>query len=302
MHHHHTNHGCNHSGSHSIGNSDARLTGAAGINILLTIVQIVGGLMSGSLALIAEGVHNFSDAATMLIALAAQKIARRKPDEKRTYGYRKVETLSAFTNFLSLIAISVWLVIEAITRFLSEESIHAQTIIGISSLAVLVNVATVFLIYRDSKKSMNIKAAVLHNMMDVLSSVGVILGGILILVYGWNWVDPLITIFISAYILWHVAHDLPAVVNILIDGAPEHLHLEKIIAEIEGISGVEGLHHLHIRRLDEHRSAMEAHVVAAKDSDIDTLRNQIRVILEHYHITHSSLEIEFEDCGHKDCA
>lgn len=300
---HSHSHNCGHHHHHGHGHlsKDARLTWAVVLNVGLTFAQIVGGILSGSLALIAEAVHNFSDAATLLIALAAQKIARRKPDAKRTYGYRKVETLSAYTNFLSLILLSLWLAGEAIGRLLNPEPVGGLTVIIISGIAFVINMITVGLMLRDSKTSHNVRAAFLHNLADSLSSLGVIIAGFIILQTGWNWIDPLITLFISAYIIWHACHDMPSVVNILIDGAPDHLNLDHIMAEMAAVTGVASIHHLHIRRLDEHRTALESHVVVDEGANSDQVRDGIRGVLAKFHIEHSSLEIETKDCGLPDC-
>lgn len=301
MEHEHTN--CTHNHHHGHFNTaDARMSWAVVLNVALTCVQIIGGVMSGSLALIAEAVHNFSDAATLILALAAQKIARRKPDLKRTYGYKKVETLSAYTNFMSLILLSLWLAFEAVGRLINPHPVGGLMVMWISAIAVVINMGTVLLMLRDAKNSQNIRAALIHNLADSLSSVGVIIAGFLIIKTGYYWIDPVITLMISAYIIWHACRDLPSVVNILIDGAPEHIKTDHIVAEMNGVEGVLGVHHLHIRRLDEHRSALEAHIVAKHGVNHDVLRQALRDVLARFKISHSSLEIEDKECSTPDCA
>jgi cobalt-zinc-cadmium efflux system protein len=295
--HHHSSH--HHSHHH---HGDGNLTWAFAVNVLLSVVQVVGGILSGSLALVADALHNLSDAASLLMALMAQKIGRRKPDAKRTYGYKKVETLSAYTNYVILILISIWLAIEAITRFFSPEPVAGWTVIWIAVLAVGVNLGTVALTYRGAKQSQNVRAAYLHNLGDALSSVGVVIAGVLIVSFDWQWADPLITLIISGYILVHVVREIPVVANILIDGNQDDSLTEKIRLGILSVEGVDGLHHFHVRALDEHRHAIEAHIVMVEGFNADELRAKIKKILQdQYQIDHAFLEIESVDCGERGC-
>lgn len=281
---------------------DHELSWALGINVLLSVVQVVGGLVSGSLALVADALHNLSDAASLLLALVAQKIARRAPDAKRTYGYKKVETLSAYTNYIVLIVISAWLAIEAVFRLIRPETVYGWTVIWISILAVAINLVTVFLTRHGAKDSHNIRAAYLHNLGDALSSIGVIVAGVLIVAFDWTWIDPLVTLGIAGFIVWHVVHEIPVVANILIDGNPDHENVDKIERAIAEMDGVQSVHHFHMRALDEHRNAVEAHIVMVEGNMAETLRADVKKMLEdRFRIRHSFLEIETVDCGERSC-
>lgn len=293
--HHH--HNCGH--SHL--SADRKLSYAAGINVILTIAQIIAGVMSGSLALVADALHNLSDAAAMVLALVARKISRRHADEKRTYGYKKVETLAAFTNFITLIVIGLWLGYEAIIRFFSPHPIEGWTVVIVATLAIFINGATAWLTYHESKNSQNIKAAYLHNLTDMVSSIGVVIAGVLILLYGWTWIDPLITLIISAYVLWHASHDLPKLCNILIDGAPDDINLPLVIDEMKLVDGVADVHHVHVRYLNEHSYALEAHIVPDDGAVQDDVRAAVKQRLSTLHIAHSTLEFENKNCGNLDC-
>ncbi len=294
------NHSSHHHSHHHHG--DGNLTWAFAVNVLLSVVQVIGGLLSGSLALVADALHNLSDAASLLMALIAQKIGRRKPDAKRTYGYKKVETLSAYTNYVVLILISIWLAIEAVTRFFVPEPVSGWVVIWISVLAVAINLGTVALTYHGAKQSHNVRAAYLHNLGDALSSIGVIIAGVLIVLFDWRWVDPLITLVISGYILLHVLREVPVVANILIDGNQDDGLAEKIKTDILSIEGVSGLHHFHVRALDEHQHAIEAHIVMVEGFNADELRAKIKNILQdHHQVDHAFLEIESKDCGERGC-
>lgn len=271
------------------------------INLVLTVAQIIAGVLSGSLALVADALHNLSDAASLLLALIARKVSRRHADDKRTYGYKKVETLAAFANLLTLIIIGVWLGYEAVVRFFDPQPIEGWTVVSVASLAVLINGGTAWLTFHEAKGSQNIRAAFLHNLTDAISSVGVAVAGILILMFDWVWVDPLITLVISAYVLWYASRDLPSVINILIDGAPSHVHVDHVRKSLLEIGGVADIHHLHIRYLNEHEYALEAHIVSAQGVEDEVLKAEIKKQLGHFHISHSTLEFEKDDCGQQAC-
>lgn len=300
-HHHHHDHDCD--GGHHAHHDhvEQRLSWSMWLNVALTLAQIVGGIFSGSLALIAEAVHNFSDAATLLMAVIARKIGRRKPDARRTYGYKKVETLAAFTNFISLILISVWLAQEAVMRLIHPEPVGGMTVIIIALIALVVNGATVLLLRRDQSHSQNVRAAFLHNVADSLSSLGVVVAGILIVLFQWQWVDPVITLIISAYIVWHAIHDLPSVVNILIDGAPQNVSMADVTSSIKAVQGVDDVHHVHVRYLSEHSYAMEAHVVLVQGGDESSARAAIEERMKEFRIAHTTIEFETVACGKDVC-
>lgn len=288
-HHHHHHH-------------DTRLSWALGVNVLLSAVQVVAGIVSGSLALVADALHNLSDAAALLMAIIARKIARREPDARRTYGYKKVETLSAYTNYVVLILISLWLMAEAVFRLLRPEDVHGWTVVWVSVLAVIVNLGTVFLVREGAQESQNVRAAYLHNLGDALSSVGVVVGGLLIVSFGWTWVDPLLTFLIAGFILRHVLHDVRSVADILIDGNPAYERADEIVAAIKDLEGVADVHHFHMRALDEHRNGIEAHVVICQDAAAETVRSKIKADLkEKFGISHAFLEMEATDCGERLC-
>ena len=297
-HDHDHNHGHHH---HHHLSADNKLSWAAVINIVLTVAQIIAGILSGSLALVADALHNLSDAAAMVLALVARKIARRHADDKRTYGYKKVETLAAFANILTLLVIGVWLAYEAVIRFFVPQEVAGVTVIVVAGLAIIINGATAWLTFHESQNSQNIRAAFLHNLTDMFSSVGVVIGGILILMFKWAWIDPLITLIISAYVLWYAAKDLPKICNILIDGAPDTINLPYVIDEMRLVDGVADVHHVHIRYLNEHDYALEAHIVPQDGSDSDVIKTAIKARLASLRIAHSTLEFEGKPCDDPQC-
>jgi cobalt-zinc-cadmium efflux system protein len=288
-------HGHSHGDPSEIG--EKRLWWAVGANILLTIAQIIGGLISGSLSLIADALHNFSDAASLLIALVAIRIGRKPPDQFKTFGYKRAETIAALINLTTLIIIGLYLCYEAIMRFITPEPIAGWTIVIVAGIALVVDIFTALLTYSQSKNSMNIRAAFLHNLTDALASVGVIIAGTLILLYGWIWTDAAMTLLIAGYVLYHGIVEIPKVIHLLMEGTPESIDLKDVVQSMENIDGVNNVHHVHIWQIDENRNALEAHVVLSEVDRMESVKAAIKSHLhDEYLIGHSTLEFENEKC------
>lgn len=278
--------------------SDTRLVVAIGINVLLTLAQVVGGIISGSLSLIADALHNLSDAAALGIALFARKIGRKLPDEFKTFGYKRAEVIAALINLITLIIIGLYLIYHAIWRFVEPKEIEGWMVIIVAGIALCVDVVTAFLTYPMSKNSMNIKAAFLHNVSDALASVGVLIAGTLILLYGWYWTDTVLTLIIASYVLWQGFTMLPKTIHLLMEGTPGQLSIDEVIKSIESVEGVENVHHVHIWQIDEHLNALEAHVVvnSNKLSKIEKIKTAIKMLLsDRFEVDHSTLEFEHPD-------
>ncbi len=287
MAHTHTHH------THELGQK--RLALAVLINVLLTLVQALGGIFSGSLSLLADALHNLSDAATLGIALFARRISRKPPDALRTFGYRRAEIIAALINFTTLILLGIYLIYEALWRMVEPKAVEGGMVMLIAGGALLIDIVTATLTFTMSKDSINIRAAFLHNVTDAMASVGVILAGALITLYGWYWTDTLLTLLIAGYVLYHGFTELPQTIHMLMDGTPENLNTEEVAAAMVRVAGVKGVHHLHLRYLDEHDHALEAHVV----SDVSTMPEQESVkqrlknlLKQEFDINHSTLEFE----------
>lgn len=272
---------------------DRRVAAAVGVNILLTVVQIVAGLFSGSLALIADAVHNLSDALSLVIAFAARRIARRPADADMTFGYGRAEVVAALINYVTLIVIALWLAVEGVGRFLNPVEVEGWTVVIVAGVALVVDLVTAALILRLSHDSMNIRAAFLHNVADAMGSVAVVVGGTLILLYGWWIVDPIITLLISGYILWHSWQGIGPVIRVLMLGSPDSPRIDEVAHTLCSADGVADVHALHLWRVQEHRVALQAHVVIEDTAGMDAVRADLKALLEdRFGITHSSLELE----------
>lgn len=280
---------------HSTGSNRSLLI-AIGINLLLTFAQVVGGIISGSLSLVADALHNLSDATSLSIALLARKISTKPADEIKTFGYQRAEVIAALINLTLLITISLYLIYEAIGRIIEPQVITGWIIIIVAGIALIVDMVTAFITYRMSKNSINMKAAFLHNLSDALASVGVLLAGTLIIFYDLYWMDTLVTFLIAGFILWHGFKLMPKAIHLLMEGTPEDLSLNDIKFSVERIEGVENIHHIHIWHLDEHRIALEAHVVVTviEFNQVEIIKVKLKELLkEKFDISHSTLEFEF---------
>lgn len=284
-HHHH----------HNKSDSDTSLLVAVAINIVLTLAQVIGGIISGSLSLIADALHNLSDATALGIAIFARAISRKPADEFKTFGYQRAEVVAALINLTLLITISFYLIYEAVWRIFEPQIITGWIIVLVAGIALIVDIVTALITYKRSKNSINMKAAFLHNLSDALASIGVIFAGTLILLYGWHWVDTLVTFLISGFILLQGLILLPKTIHLLMEGTPQGLSTEEIKIAIEKIKDVQDVHHIHIWNLDEHRIALEAHVVVTSDDfkEVELIKYRLKELLKNkFNISHSTLEFE----------
>lgn len=288
MHDHTHHHGHDHAPA-----SDRGLVVAVVINVGLSVAQIIGGIAAASMALIADGVHNLSDAVSLVMAFGARKLARRPATATFSFGFGRAEIVAALVNFVTLIVVAIWLAAEAVGRLMDPPPVAGGMVMALAGLALAIDLATAMLTFRLSKGSVNIRAAFLHNLTDAGASLAVLAGGALIWGFGWNWADPAITILISGLILWHVAGDLPEIWRILMLGAPEHVSLATLRDRVHAVEGVEGSHHLHLWQIDEHRAAVQGHLVLAPGAEAATVLRAVKAALaEDFDLTHATFETE----------
>jgi cobalt-zinc-cadmium efflux system protein len=271
------------------------------INILLTVVQIIGGILSGSLALIADAIHNLSDALSLVLAFLARKIARRPADDTMTFGYGRAEIVAALINYTTLILLGLYLTYEAVMRLFDPTDIDGWFVVFIAVFALTVDAVTALLTYALSKESMNIRAAFLHNVADALGSIAVIVAGTVIILYDWRLIDPLITLLIAGYILWQAVTEIGGSIRILMLGSPPDLDTQTILEAMRAVVGLESVHHLHLWQMQEHEPALDAHLVI-KDgvwSEADQVKSAMKTVLrDQFGLTHITLELE---CHAHDC-
>jgi cobalt-zinc-cadmium efflux system protein len=267
------------------------------LNLVITLVEIAGGLLSNSLALLSDALHNLSDTFATFIAYLATLVSKRKANPKKTFGYKRIEILAALLNAVILMVICVFLFKEAWVRIQNPQEINSLIVIIVAMIGLGANLLAVSLLKRDSKKSINVKAAYVHLIGDSLSSVAVVLAALAIQLFKIYWLDPVITVLIGLYLIRESYIILKEAVNILMQSAPENLDLKKIQYKVEDLSEIRGIHHLHVWTLSDNQIHMEAHVVLVEDlkiSEQDLIRKKIEAILKkRFQINHTTLQFEF---------
>ena len=235
--------------------SDARLLTAVAVNGLLTVVQGVGGLLSGSLSLVADALHNLSDAGALLIAWVARRIGRRPADRFQTFGYRRVELVGALINSTTLNIVGLYLVYEAVTRLVDPPPVAGWTVVIVAGVAFVIDVITALLTYSMAKGSLNVRAAFVHNVTDALGSVAVVVAGILILRYQLYLADVVATFLIAGYALYQGMVITREASRILTLGVPSDVYVPALVDALRAVDGVADVHHLHVwRRTSTSRS------------------------------------------------
>ena len=261
------------------------------INVLLTVAQVVGGLLSGSLALIADALHNLSDAGAILVAAVARKIGSRSADANMTYGYKRAEIIGVLVNSTTLILVGLYLIYEAVNKYLDPKPIDGWIVFWVAGIALVIDIATAFLTYKaGAKESMNIKAAFIHNVSDALASVAVIIAGIMIISYRLYVFDVVATIGISVYVIYHGMILLKKSILISMQAVPEGMSIDDIRSSLETLEGVGGVDHIHVWQLDDKNVYFEGHVLT-EGRQPELVKEEIRAVLkDKFNITHSTIE------------
>lgn len=273
------------------------------LNLVITAAQIVGGLISGSLALISDAIHNLSDSISIILAYIAQILSGKPATRKSTFGYKRAETLAAFINSVALVGISVYLVVEAVERISDPQQVDARWMFWLGLLGLIANGISVLILQREKDNNLNIKAAYLHLFGDALTSFAVIAGAALIWYFQIYWVDPAITILISIYLFVHSFELLKESVYILMQMAPSDVNTGKIEKRLHEIDELKNVHHIHVWNLTDKLIHFECHVDLEKDlkiSETGKIFESIRKILhDEFDIEHVTIQFEYES-SHKD--
>ncbi|MFO7895569.1 MAG: cation diffusion facilitator family transporter [Candidatus Cloacimonadales bacterium] len=271
------------------------------LNAVITIAEFIGGLISGSLALLSDSLHNLSDTVAIALSYFAHKIAQKPQNYRKTFGYKRAEIIAAFINSSLLLVISSFLIIEAIKRFYNPEPIDGNLMIAVALIGLLANLFSVYLLQKDAHSNINIKSSYLHLIGDTVSSVGVVGGGLAIKFWQITWIDPLVTLLIAFYIIKEGWKILKQTIDVLMQSAP-HLDYEKIKSSVENISGVKNIHHVHAWTIDENLIHFEAHIDLNDMllSEAEKIYEQITHILQTEHkIDHVTLQAEVDSCQDK---
>ena len=230
------------------------------LNILITVAQVIGGLVSGSLALLSDALHNFSDVISLIISYIAEKLSKRKASFQKTFGYKRAEILAAFINATTLIIVAILLIIEAVERFQNPQEIESNLVIWLSVIAILGNGFSVLLLKKDAEANMNMKSAYIHLLTDMMASVAVLIGGLLMKYYEVFWVDSVLTFAIALYLIWMGFDLLKNSTKVLMLFTPDSIPINKIVDEINNFESIKNVHHVHIWQLNEDEIHLEAHI------------------------------------------
>lgn len=287
--------------SHQLNTKNLRISVV--LNLAIAVAEVVGGLLANSLSLLSDALHNLGDGLALLFAYIANRVSKKDATNKKTFGYKRIEILSAFINSMVLIAISVYLFVEAIERFFNPAVIDSTVMLVVATIGLAANVISVLILHKDSAHNLNIKAAYLHLIGDTLSSVVVIIGGVLIYFYDLYWIDPAVTILIGIYILKEAIAIVKETLDILMQGTPEGIDLRDVKAEVERLPGINNIHHVHTWALNENQFHFEAHVDLEKDmavSESTEMQKEIEELLyDKFDFAHVTLQFEYDNCAEK---
>ena len=274
------------------------------LNLFITIAQVVGGILSGSLSLLSDALHNFSDVLSLVVSYVANQLSKKEASTNKTFGYKRAEIIAAFVNAATLIIVAILLIIEAVKRFESPQEVESNLVIWLSLLGILANGFSVLLLKKDASKNMNMMSAYLHLLTDMMASVAVLIGGFLMKYFKVFWVDPLLTLAIALYLIY-VGYDLlKKSVNVLMLFTPEDVEVKQVVARLCTLDAIKNVHHVHIWQLNEKEMHLEAHVDFKSDirlSEFDIILEEIEEILYHeFQINHVNIQPEFGKCDPKD--
>lgn len=273
-----------------------RLLIALALNLGITVAEVAGGVVSGSLALIADAAHNFSDAASVLVSYIAWRISRRAANEKRTFGYARAETVGALINLTTLIIIGLYLLYEAGARLLEPTEVVPTAVIIVGVIAFVEDVAAAWVLRKDLG-SLNVRSTFLHMIADALATVAVIISGVSIMVWGPDvyWIDPAVTAAIAIYVLIHGSREIREAITVLMDSAPKGFEHDRVVAKLRGLEGVIDVHHLHVWQISEGKTALQVHL-ALDDmgfAEATELKERLkRELHDEFEIEHATIEME----------
>lgn len=270
-----------------------------GITLILVFVEIAAGVFSSSLALLTDAAHNFTDVLALGLSWWALRLTTQPASQQKTYGYHRAGILAALVNSTTLVIVALGIFYEAYHRFINPPKVQADILIGVGVAAVLVNLVTALLVRRGAESDLNVRAAFVHLMGDVLSTVGAVIAGVLIYFTNWNWLDPLVSVLIGLLILWSAWSILRESVDILMESTPTDIDMLAMIRDINSINGVHGVHDLHVWSITHSLRTLSAHLVT-DNLTIDegtSIQHRVSEVLFHkYHVNHATLQLECDVC------
>jgi len=265
------------------------------LNIAITIAQVIGGLLSGSMALLSDAAHNFSDVLSLIVSFAAEKLSGRERTLRQTYGYQRAGIFAAFINTTSLLVIGIILIWQSIYRIIHPQPIAGTVVIYLAALGILFNGLSALLIKKDSEDSINMRSAYLHLFTDMMTSIAVLAGGFVIKFLGWYWIDGVLSIGIAIYLVYSSWGIFYEAIRIFMQFTPSHINIEEIAQKVTQLEGVKNMHHVHVWQLDDNEMMLEAHIDMDEDCSIshfEEILEKVAKILDHYKIHHFNIQPE----------
>jgi cobalt-zinc-cadmium efflux system protein len=269
------------------------------ITLIFVFVEIGAGVFANSLALLTDAAHNFTDVLALALSWWALRLTSQPANQEKTYGYHRAGILAALANSTTLVVIALGIFYEAYQRFINPPEVQADVLIGVGVVAVVINVVTALLVRRGAEHDLNIRAAFIHLMGDVMSTVGAVIAGVIISFTDWNWLDPLVSVLIGILILWSAWSIVRESVDILMEGTPTDIDMNAMIQDISAVDGVRGVHDLHVWSITRGLRTLSAHLVTddlpiSEGASIQTGVNE--VLYHNYNINHATLQLECNDC------
>ncbi len=267
-----------------------------GLNLLISVSQGIGAVISGSYSLLADALHNMTDVFSLVISFIAVKLGSKRNTLKRTFGYQRAEMMAAFFNSLTLILLAGFLIFEGIFRWKKEPVINFEWVIWLAVASILINAVSVLLLHKDAKESINIKSSYLHLFTDMLTSIAVLIGGLMMKYFGWFWVDSLLTILIALFLLVQSFSIFYRSLRSLLMFTPKGVNIKNIANDIEKINGIKNIHHMHVWEMNDHSVILEAHIDLTEDyriSQFEKILLEIETLLhDDYDISHVNIQPE----------
>lgn len=289
-----------HDHTHNDSSSQVRVLIALVLTGAFMIVEVIGGIISGSLALLADAGHMLTDTMALALAAAAFQVSKRPPGGSLTYGYQRFQILAAFVNGLSLLLVVGWILYEAVERFITPRDILGETMLLIAAAGLVVNVFSFVVLHTGDKENLNIRGAALHVAGDLLGSVAAIVAAIIIIYTGWTLIDPILSIAVAFLILRSAWTLVKRSAHVLLEGAPEWLDVDDMQMRIaSAVAGVEGIHHVHVWGLTPQQLMLTMHVTLSDEarSQSDVVRDVKRYLKDEYGIGHSTIEVDVDGCA-----
>jgi len=284
--------------NHQHATASKNLIWSIGINSIIVVFEIIFGLISRSFALITDALHNVTDIGSMILSLWGEKLADKPQTETKTYGYKRAEVIIAFVNGGALLAIVGFVLVGAIIRIFKPEPVSGLTMMIVAGVALFGNGVATYLLQKGADKNLNLKSAWLHSMQDALFSLGVVVSAIIIYFTGWSWLDPIVSIIISIFLLKEIFSILFEAVDMMLDSVPKDLNFSDVKASLSAISWVIEIDDLHIWQTGSANRFLSAHLIITeevKQNRIKLLSSAIGLVREKYNIHHPTIQIVSEE-------